>query len=128
LPRNDLPVESARSDPYGRDATDPFLIPARGWRQVCERVIFKNSRDNFSVVAAGCAFFALFAVFPALSALISLYALTASPAHIEKNFEGLALVLPPEAYDVFITQIARLAEAPGQTLGWSLLLSLIIAF
>ena len=128
MPRNDLPVESARSDPYGRDATDPFLIPARGWRQVCERVIFKNSRDNFSVVAAGCAFFALFAVFPALSALISLYALTASPAHIEKNFEGLALVLPPEAYDVFITQIAHLAEAPGQTLGWSLLLSLIIAF
>jgi membrane protein len=104
------------------------LIPFRGWRQVCGRVLFKNSRDNFSVVAAGCAFFALFAVFPALSALISLYAMTASPAHIEKNFEGLAFVLPPEAYDVFITQIARLAEASNQTLGWSLLLSLLVAF
>ena len=46
----------------------------------------------------------------------------------EKNFEVLALFLPPEAYDVFITQIARLAEAPGQTLGWSLLLSLLLAF
>ncbi len=60
-----------KPDPFGRDATDPLSIPLRGWWQVVKRVWIKSSRDNFSVVAAGCAFFALFAVFPALYALLA---------------------------------------------------------
>jgi uncharacterized BrkB/YihY/UPF0761 family membrane protein len=67
-------------DPFGRDAVRPLDIPVRGWWQVAERVLSESSRDNLSVVAAGCAFYALFAIFPALSALISLYGLVADPA------------------------------------------------
>ena len=36
-----------------------------------ERVYRESVRDNLSVVAAGCAFYALLAIFPALSALVS---------------------------------------------------------
>ena len=36
-----------------------------------ERVYSESVRDNLSVVAAGCAFYALLAIFPALSALVS---------------------------------------------------------
>jgi len=116
-----------KPDPYGRDATRPYHIPLKGWWQVAQRVWTESSRDNLSVVAAGCAFFALFAVFPALSALISLYGMTADPATVEQQFGMLASVLPTQAYDIVIEQIHRISAASGQTLGWSLALSLGLA-
>src|SRR6476469_1790183 len=116
-----------KSDPFGRDAIRPLDIPVRGWWQVAERVLSESSRDNLSVVAAGCAFYALFAIFPALSALVSLYGLVADPADIEQSFGMLEYVLPQQAYDIVVEQIRRVAQASGQTLGWSLLLSLGLA-
>ena len=116
-----------KPDPYGRDATRPFQIPLKGWWQVAQRVWSEGNRDNLSVVAAGCAFFALFAIFPALSALISLYGLTADPATVEQQFRMLGSVLPAQAYDVVIEQIHRISAASGGTLGWGLALSLGLA-
>jgi membrane protein len=100
----------------------------RGWLQVVQRVWTESGRDNLSVVSAGCAFYALFAIFPALSALISLYGLTADPTTVEQQFGMLAEVLPAQAYDIVIQQIQRIAEASGQSLGWSLGVSLALAF
>jgi len=94
-----------KPDPYGRDATRPYHIPLKGWWQVAQRVWSESNRDNLSVVAAGCAFFALAAIFPALSALISLYGLTADPATVEQQFRMLGSVLPPQAYDIVIEQM-----------------------
>ncbi len=102
-----------KPDPYGRKATRPYHIPLKGWWQVAQRVWTESSRDNLSVVAAGCAFYALFAVFPALSALIALYGLTADPATVEQQFGMLSSVLPPQAYQMVIEQIGRLAETPS---------------
>jgi membrane protein len=116
-----------KPDPYGRDATLPHHIPLKGWWQVAERVWSESNRDNLSVVAAGCAFFALFAIFPALSALISLYGLTADPTTVEQHFGMLGSVLPPQAYDVVIEQIHRISAASGGALGWSLAVSLGVA-
>ena len=116
-----------KPDPYGRDATHPYHIPLKGWWQVAQRVWSESNRDNLSVVAAGCAFFALAAIFPALSALIALYGLTADPATVEQHFRILSSVLPPQAYDIVIEQIHRLSDASGRTLGWSLALSLVLA-
>ena len=116
-----------KPDPYGRDATRPYHIPLKGWWQVAQRVWSESNRDNLSVVAAGCAFFALAAIFPALSALIALYGLTADPATVEQHFRILSSVLPPQAYDIVIEQIHRLSDASGRTLGWSLALSLVLA-
>ena len=116
-----------KPDPYGRNATRPDHIPLKGWWQVAQRVWTESSRDNLSVVAAGCAFYALFAVFPALSALIALYGLTADPATVEQQFGMLSSVLPPQAYQMVIEQIGRLAETPSPSLGWGLAVSLFIA-
>jgi membrane protein len=116
-----------KPDPFGRDATRPYQIPLKGWWQVAQRVWSESNRDNLSVVAAGCAFFALFAIFPALSALISLYGLTADPATVEQRFGMLGSVLPTQAYDIVIEQIHRISAASGGTLGWSLAVSLGLA-
>jgi membrane protein len=114
-------------DPYGRKATRPDRIPLKGWWQVAQRVWTESSRDNLSVVSAGCAFYALFAVFPALSALVALYGLTADPATVEQQFGMLSSVLPPQAYQMVIEQIGRLAETSSRSLGWGLAVSLFIA-
>jgi membrane protein len=116
-----------KSDPFGRDAKRPYHIPLRGWWQVAERVWSEAGRDNLSVVAAGCAFYALFAMFPALSALVSLYGLTFNPATAARQFNVLASLLPPEAYDMVMGQIRRIAAASDRKLGWSLALSLALA-
>ncbi len=118
---------SRKSDPYGRSATSPYLIPLKGWWQVGQRVLIESSRDNLSVVSAGCAFYALFAVFPALSALIALYGLTANPTTVEQQFGMLSSVLPPQAYQIVIDQIRRIGETSSQSLGWGLVLSVGIA-
>jgi membrane protein len=118
---------NAKPDPYGRDATLPYEIPLKGWWQVAQRVWSESNRDNLSVVAAGCAFFALIAIFPALSALITLYGLTTDPATVEQHFGGLRSVLPPQASDIVMDQIHRISTTPGGTLGWGLVVSLALA-
>ena len=118
---------SGKPDPYGRDATRPYHIPLKGWLQVAKRVWSESSRDNLSVIAAGCAFYALFAIFPGLSALISLYGLTANPITIEQQLGALASLLPEEAYNLVIEQVHRLAAASGNLLGWSLVVSLVLS-
>ncbi|MEG6509520.1 YihY/virulence factor BrkB family protein [Methyloligella sp. 2.7D] len=115
-------------DLYGRDATWPVQIPLRGWGQIFHRVWYESSRDNISVVSAGCAFYALFAIFPALAALIALYGLMISPDTIEEHFKFLNTLLPDAAYAIVQQQIERLAGASGQSLGWGLGLSLGLAF
>jgi len=114
-------------DPYGRDATHPSRIPLKGWLQIAHRVWNESARDNLSVIAAGCAFYALFAAFPALSALIALYGLATDPAAVERHFDMLAYVLPSPAYDLVIDHVKRLAEAPTRSLGWGLAISLGLA-
>ena len=116
-----------KPDPYGRDATRPYHIPLKGLWQVSERVWTESNRDNLSVVAAGCAFFALLAIFPVLSAVISVYGLTASPDTVEQHFGILRSVLPPQASDMVMDQIQRVATASGGRLGWSLAVSLGLA-
>ena len=111
---------TGKPDPYGRDASRPYHIPLKGWWQVAQRVWLEAGRDNLTVVAAGCAFYALFAIFPALSALISLYGLTTNPATVENQFSMLSSVLPAEAYDIVIQQIRNLAESStGRSAGAS---------
>jgi Virulence factor BrkB len=88
---------------------------------VVQRVWAESSRDNLSVIAAGCAFYALFAIFPTLSALISFYGLTADPATIELQLGMFALVLPPQG--MLVEQTHHIAAASGTTLGWSFVVS-----
>jgi hypothetical protein len=97
------------TDPFGRDATQPLSIPPRGWWQVVERVYSESVRDNLSVVAAGCAFYALLAIFPALSALISLYGLIADPAPLAVSRTGRAWLISGSVSRRTVSQECQMA-------------------
>jgi membrane protein len=114
-------------NPFDRDAHRPLHIVLREWWQVAQRVMEESARDNLSVVAAGCAFYALFAIFPALWALISIYGLTANPANIEQHFALLSTVLPTEAYNMVIEQVRRIVATSEPSLGWGLFASVALA-
>jgi len=115
------------SKPDTTEPERPYTIPLKGWWHIVQRVAHKIGSDNLQVVTAGCAFYALFAIFPALWASISLFGLTTNADTVERQFGMLATVLPPQAYDIVIDEIRRIAETPPQTLGWSFGVGLGIA-
>lgn len=110
----------------GRHATSPTEIPARGWWAVLKRVWHQVLRDNISIIAAGCAFYALLALFPAITALVSIYGLIADPDLVGRQVESLHGVLPDEAIGLIATQARQVASA-GSVLGWSAALALLLA-
>jgi membrane protein len=57
----------------------------------------------------------------------TIYGLTADPASVSGHFDTLSFVLPPQAYDVVIEQIRRIAGASQQSLSWGLVFSLGLA-
>ena len=114
-------------DPAPRDATRHYHIPLKGTWQITKRVGSKIVSDNLQVITAGCAFYALFAIFPALWASISLFGLIADAATVERQFGFLATVLPPQAYDILIQEIRRIASTSDKALGWNFALGLGIA-
>jgi membrane protein len=118
---------NSKQEPPAQQSSSSRQVALKESWAIVKRVLKKTGRDHISVVSAGCAFYALFAIFPALTASISLYGLTANPATIERQFGMLQAVLPPQGYEIVIEEIRRIAAKSSNTLGWSFVLSLIVA-
>ncbi|MDX6749475.1 YihY/virulence factor BrkB family protein [Geminicoccaceae bacterium 1502E] len=113
--------------PQARRAESPRQIPATGWKAVLWRVKDEISRDNVSIVAAGCAFYALLALFPAITATVSIYGLVADPAQVEQHLAGLQGVVPQAAFEMIRAQVEKVASGGGTALGWGAALSILLA-
>ena len=111
----------------GRKARIPQQITLRGWRDILLRTKDQISRDNLSLVSAGVAFYALLAIFPTLAASVSLYGLLADAVDIERQFENLAVLMPPEARPILLDQVHELAASSGKTLGFTAIGGVLIA-
>ncbi len=115
------------AEPAGTDAATPTEIPARGWWQIAKRGWQRAADNKLSLLAAGVAFFGFLALFPALIAFTLVWGLAADPATITDQTSSLTAALPPEARELLVGQLRQLAAAPAQSLGWGLVLTLIIA-
>ena len=82
-------TRSNNNEAPGRDADSPAVIPPRGWLEVLRRVWSEIGKDNMSIIAAGCAFYALLALFPAITALVAIYGIVADPATIEQQIGAI---------------------------------------
>lgn len=83
--------------------------------------------DNFSLLAAGIAFYFLLAAFPALAALISLFGLYSDPRFIGEQIDAGSRFLPHDVFQIFSEQARKLASAEGQVLGLSFFISMAVA-
>ena len=110
----------------GDKAKRPTEIPARGWIQVVKRGWKGAKADQVPLLAAGVAFYAFMAIFPALIAIVSIYGLFADPSTIANQLNSLTATLPEEARQIITDQVTALSTR-RQTLGISLILSLLIA-
>jgi membrane protein len=110
----------------GGKAERPSDIPARGWLQVAKRGWREAKADQVQLLAAGVAFYAFLAIFPGLVAVVSIYGLFADPATIANQLNSLTTALPEEASKVITDQVTALSTR-RQTLGVSLILSVLIA-
>ena len=91
----------------------------RGWREA--------SDDQVPLLGAGVAFFGFLSLFPTLAAFTLIYGLVADPATISAQTQSLTASLPPEAAALLVGQLDQLASAPQQSLGWGLVLAIVLA-
>jgi membrane protein len=94
------------------------------WRQAWEVA----SSDQISLVAAGCAFYAMLALFPALSLVISFYGIWFDVQTIEPQLAVVQRLLPEESYALIAQRVRELVATPRETLGTGVLLGGAIAF
>jgi membrane protein len=102
-------------------------VPARGWKDIAQRVKREAEDDNLSLVAAGVAFFALLSVVPAMVAAISLYGLVASPEDVAGHIEDLTGAMPDEAQTLIRDQLDQVVNASSAGLSLGLVGGLAIA-
>ena len=85
-----------------------------------------NAR-NIGLLSAGVAFFALLAVFPGIAAFISVFGLFADPLMLQDQLALIEDLVPEEAYVLLRNQITRLVWAGDGILGWTSVVSILIA-
>lgn len=120
------PPPPGAPDPLGRGARDPTQIPLRGWWAVIRRVAREAVSDRISLVAAGCAFYAMLALFPALTMLIFIYGLAFDVATVEPQLYLIRQFLPEPAYELISERIHQLVTNRTGSLQIGLAISLFI--
>jgi membrane protein len=112
---------------YGREATWPSHIPARGWRDIGFRVLADISRANLSLIAAGLAFFTFLAIPSALAALVALYGLLFDPVAVVRQIAAMKGIVPADAIAILSGELTRITSSSGSKLSFALALSVAIA-
>ncbi|HEY7246789.1 MAG TPA: YihY/virulence factor BrkB family protein [Xanthobacteraceae bacterium] len=116
--------ERAREPERGRNATAPWRIPRRGWKDILWRTYQQINEDRLLAVAAGVVFYGLLALFPGITALVSLYGLFATPSTINDHLSSLAGMLPGDAFQILQDQVSRLAAKGGAKLSFGFVFGL----
>lgn len=93
--------------------TDAAGSPPGFWRNL----FAVAASDRISLVAAGCAFYAMLALFPALSLCISFYGIWFDPGTVEPQLEVLHKLMPETGYQLIAARVRELVAMPRQTLG-----------
>lgn len=87
----------------------------------------RSESRELGLIAAGVAFFGFLALFPAIAAVIALWGFWADPAVIRAQMAPLADILPPEAFRLVTVQVESLLATNNPHLGWTTILSTLLA-
>jgi membrane protein len=111
----------------GRQATSPWRIPWRGWKDIPWRAYEKMNDNRLLAVAAGVVFYTLLALFPAVTAFVSLYGLVADASTIDRHLSLAAGILPSGAVDILHEQLTRLTSSRTSALSFGFVFGLLFA-
>lgn len=111
----------------GREAGNPSEIPARGWRDIFTRVYKRIIQDRIGLIAAGVTFYAILGLFPAIVALVSVYGLVTDASALQEQIQFLAGYLPRDALSLLATELRRITDLRGGSLGLAAVASIAVA-
>jgi membrane protein len=120
-------LRRARQPHRGRDAHRPRPSPQRGWKSMLLRVKRKIVEDQFSLVAAGVAFYLMLALFPGLLALVAIYGAVADPRTVSQQMTQLMAVMPVEAAKLVGGQLQEITQATGSKAGLGAAVAILMA-
>ena len=123
----DLELRRARERGRGRNATHPFQIPRRGWRDILWRAYTEMNSDRLLSIAGGVSFFVLLAIFPAVTALVSAYGLFFDAATVTSNFSLLRGIVPENVLALLVDQATRIAAHGGGTLSIGIVAGILVS-
>lgn len=104
-------------------------LPSRWqvWWPALKGVWLQIGEASMGLVAAGVAFFGMLSVFPGIAAVIALWGLISDRDVLLDQLELVRNIVPAEVYSLVETQILKLMSTSGDTLGWTGLLSIMVA-
>ena len=112
---------------YGKHASKPKEIPAKGWKKIGKRVIKQINADHIPIVSAGVTFYIFLAIFPAIAAIISIYGLITEPQQVQQQMSQIATILPDQASQFISETLQNIAGKSGKALGWGVALSILLS-
>ncbi|MFW6019308.1 MAG: YhjD/YihY/BrkB family envelope integrity protein [Bacteroidales bacterium] len=110
----------------GKQASKPWHIPLRGWKEIILRIKKNLAAHHARVVSAGVAFYFFLSLFPLLAVLVSTYGLVTDIEQIEKQISLITNILPEDAQRLLFDFLTNLTLLSNETLSWSLLLAVLI--
>ena len=112
-------------------ASPPAVANARPWwRRLFDfalRCWRTFSEEDTSLRCAGTAFFGFLSLFPAVATVVLVFGLFADRTILARTIDAFQYVLPEQVRDVLREQMTMLIEQPPATLGWGLLVSVVLA-
>ncbi len=91
------------------------------------RLYRRTEQAELDLISAGVAFYGFLAIFPAAAAIIAIWGTAYDPSVIRTQVEVLKAFLPPDAYSLVMAQVEGLLAVRGTTLGWTTILSTLLA-
>jgi len=82
---------------------------------------------NAGLLAGGIAMYGLLSVFPGLAAAVFIYGLFATPVDVSRHMSVFAGVLPPGVWDIFNTQLQKVAAHDHSALTAAAVIGLLLA-
>lgn len=96
-----------------------FAFALRCWRTFSE--------EDTSLRCAGTAFFGFLSIFPAVATVVLVFGLFADRTILAKTIDAFQYVLPAQVLELLREQMTMLIEQPVATLGFGLLISVVLA-
>jgi membrane protein len=114
-------------DPKGHQASSPWQMPRRAWKDIAARTYKRTWDDNVALVSAGVAFYGFFALLSLLGLIVLVYGLFADPLTVIGHMRALTNVLPTDVAFIIGDQLMNAVKASQKAKGFAILLAFLVA-
>lgn len=120
-------TKQKKGGPRGHQATSPWQMPGRAWKDIAKRTWIRTWQDNVGLVAAGVTYYGFLALVPLLGIVVMFYGLLAEADTVVDNVRTLTTILPPDVARLIAEQLIAAVKATRETKGIGIVVALLVA-